>query len=84
MGRDVPAVGTVRRICSGTRRFGDVRVMGAIDMVGVAALTGILLDRPMRACSRRGSEVDCIVANLVIVLMDRCLVMVVAKLPVDL
>lgn len=69
-GSDVPEVGTVRRSCNGTGRPGDVSVIGAMDMVGFAALIGILLDAPIRACSDRGSALDCIVARLLVVLMD--------------
>jgi hypothetical protein len=68
MGRDVPVVGTVRRSCSGTGREGEVRVMGAMEIVGVAVLVGILLDWPMRACSIRGGDWDCIVNRLLVVL----------------
>lgn len=71
MGRDAPEFGMVRRSCNGTGRPGDVRVMGAMDIVGFPALTGSLLERPIRACSRRESEVDCMVSSLVVVLVDK-------------
>lgn len=71
MGSEVSEVGTVRRSCSGTGRVGDVRVMGAIDMIGLAVLTGILLDRPMSACSTRGIEVDCIGSSFLVVLVNK-------------
>lgn len=83
MGRHVPEVGTVRRICNGTARFGDIRVIGAMDMVVVAALIGILLERPIMACSTAGSDFGCIVVRLLIVLIGRCLAMAVAKCAVD-
>jgi hypothetical protein len=56
MGRDVPVVGMVRRSCNGTGRESEVRVMGAMEIVGVAVLVGIFLDCPMRACSIRGGD----------------------------
>jgi hypothetical protein len=56
IGRDVPVAGTMRRSCKGTGRNGEVRVIGVIQIVGVAVLVGILLDWPMRACSIRGGD----------------------------
>jgi hypothetical protein len=44
IGRDVPVAGTMRRSCKGTGRNGEVRVIGVIQIVGVAVLVGILLD----------------------------------------
>lgn len=83
IGRDDPVVGTVRRICNGTGRDGEVRVMGVMEIVGVATLIGMLPDCPMRACSVRGGDVLCMMICLLIVLVERCFIMVVAKLTFD-
>lgn len=79
MGSEVSEVGTVRRSCNGTGRIGDVRVMGVIDMIGLAVLIGILLDRPMSACSMRGIEVDCIGSSLPVVLVNKRFALLVAN-----
>lgn len=63
IGRDDPVVGTVNRTCNGTARDGEGSVIGVIDMVGVAALTEILLAWSIRACSARGGDVDCMVID---------------------
>ena len=63
IGRDDPVVGIVRRTCNGTARDGEGSVMGVIAIVGVGVLIGMSLALPMRACSARGGDVDCIVVN---------------------
>lgn len=63
IGRDDPVVGTVNRSCNGTARDGDGSVIGAIEIVGVAVLTGILPALSIEACSASGDGVDCMVID---------------------
>ena len=72
IGRDDPVVGTVNRTCNGTARDGEGIVIGVIEMVGVAALTVILLAWSIRACSARGGDVDCMVVDFRNVLVESC------------
>lgn len=72
IGRDDPVVGTVSRTCNGTARDGEEIVMGVIEMVGVAVLTEILLAWPIRACSARGVDVDCMVTDFRNVFVKGC------------
>lgn len=72
IGRDDPVVGTVNRTCNETARDGEVSVIGVIEMVGVAVLTEILLAWPIRACSARGVDVDCMVVDFRNVFVKGC------------
>ena len=58
-------------------------MIGVIEMVGVAALTGILLALSIRACSARGDDVDCMVIDFRNVLMTRCFGTNTAKVVLD-
>jgi len=72
IGRDDPVVGTVNRTCNGIARDDEGSVMGVMDMVGVAALTEILLALLIRACSASGDDVDCIMVDFRDVMWGRC------------
>lgn len=83
IGREDPVVGTVNRTCNGTARDGEGSVTGVIEMIGVAALTGILLALSIRACSARGDDVDCMVLDFRNVLVKRFFGTSAAKLAFD-
>jgi hypothetical protein len=66
IGSNVAVVGTVRRSCKGIGRDSEVRVMGAMEVMGVTVVAGILPGWPMSACSIRAGNVDCIVNRLLV------------------
>lgn len=49
IGRFVPVAGAVRRSWRGTGLDGDVRAMGLMEIVGVAAVVGNWAELPIKA-----------------------------------